>query len=95
MFIMFAALFQQGQHGNKHFNFENKCLFCFQIAFGGKHLWGSACFSWVWWLKSECALLVIPKTKLQNRQKEVHNYISQVVISMCNIYAQMCAARYN
>lgn len=41
------------------------------------------------------ANVVILKTKLQNRQKEVHNYISQVVISMCNIYAQMCAARYN
>lgn len=34
---MFAALFQQGQHGNKYFKFEKKCLFQFQIAFGGKH----------------------------------------------------------
>lgn len=35
---MFAALFQQGQHGNKYFSFEDKCLFQFQIAFGDKHL---------------------------------------------------------
>lgn len=35
---MFAVLFQQGQHGNKSFNFENKSLFQFQIAFGDKHL---------------------------------------------------------
>lgn len=37
----------------------------------------------------------IPKTNLQNRQKKVHIYIPQVVISVCNIYAQMCTARYN